>query len=127
VVVKFNPKVYANEANLLKWVEEQLIPLLENQPTLLVLDLFGAHKTQEVLGTFLANDITISLIPGGCTSLVQPLDVSINCLFKDILKVGKDLPLLSWNLRKKEKKNLQPETNRANSSIGGTRREVRQD
>ena len=92
VVVKFNPKAYANEENFLEWIDEQLVPILENQPTLLVLDLFGAHKTQEVLDTFLANDITVSLIPGGCTSLVQPLDVSINRPFKDILKVGSHLP-----------------------------------
>lgn len=87
VVVKFNMKAYANSENFLEWIDEQLIPVLDNQPTLLALDLFAAHKTQEVLDTFLANDIAVSLIPGGCTSLVQPLDVSINRPFKDILKV----------------------------------------
>ncbi|RPB05506.1 hypothetical protein L873DRAFT_1797893 [Choiromyces venosus 120613-1] len=56
---------------------------------LLVLDLFGAHKTEEVLDTFSANDIVVSMIPGGCTSLVQPLDVSINRPFKDILRVSR--------------------------------------
>jgi len=71
----------------LQWIEEELIPVLDNQPTILALDLFAAHKTEEVLNTFLANNITISLIPGGCTSLVQPLDVSINRPFKDIFKV----------------------------------------
>ena len=87
VVVKFNMKTYANTENFLQWIDEQLIPVLDNQPTLLALDLFAAHKTQEVLDTFLANDIAVSLIPGGCTSLVQPLDISINRPFKDILKV----------------------------------------
>ncbi|RPA95463.1 hypothetical protein L873DRAFT_1792226 [Choiromyces venosus 120613-1] len=72
--------------NFLQYIKEQLIPVLQNQPTLLTLDLFAAHKTEQMLDTFLANDITISLIPGGCTSLVQPLDVSINCPFKDLLK-----------------------------------------
>jgi len=89
VDVKFNPKAYANTENFLQWIEEQLIPALDNRPTILALDLFAAHKTEEVLDTFFANDITVSLIPGGCTSLVQPLDVSINRPFKDILKVKK--------------------------------------
>ena len=87
VVVKFNAKAYANAENLLEYLEDQFIPVLNSQPSLLVLDLFAAHKTPEVLDTFLANDIIVSLIPGGCTSLVQPLDVSINRPFKDILKV----------------------------------------
>ena len=87
VVVKFNAKAYANAENLLAYLKNQFIPVLNGQPSLLVLDLFAAHKTQEVLDTFLANDITVSLIPGGCTSLVQPLDVGINRPCKDILKV----------------------------------------
>ncbi|RPA99257.1 hypothetical protein L873DRAFT_1684408, partial [Choiromyces venosus 120613-1] len=94
VIVKFNAKAYANVENFLQYIEEQLVPVLQNQPTLLTLNLFAAHKTEQVLDTFLANDITVSLISGGCTSLVQPLDVSIIRPFKDLLKVIKlDLPL----------------------------------
>jgi len=55
------------------WFEEQLVPILDSQLTLLVLDLFSAHKTQGVLDTFLANDITVSLIPSGSISLVLEL------------------------------------------------------
>ena len=51
-------------------------------------DMFGGHKTEEVLDTMRAHDITVSVIPGGCTGLVQPLDISINRPFKDILKVS---------------------------------------
>jgi len=86
-------KAYANAENFLQYIEEQLIPVLRNQPALLTVHLFAAHKTQEVLDTFQANHITVSLIPGGCTGLVQLLDVGINRPFKDILKVEKpDLP-----------------------------------
>ncbi|RPB01809.1 hypothetical protein L873DRAFT_1566635, partial [Choiromyces venosus 120613-1] len=95
VVVKFNPKAYANSSNMVEWLDEQLVPILEGRPTLLVLDLFGAHKTEEVLDTFSANDIVVSMIPGGCTSLVQPLDVSINQPFKDILRVEEERILLA--------------------------------
>jgi len=88
VVVKFNPTAYANSENIVSWLDEQLVPVLEGQPTLLALDLFSGHKTDEVLDTMKANDITVSVIPGGCTGLIQPLDVSINRPFKDILKVS---------------------------------------
>ena len=87
--MKFNANAYANAENFLHYIEEQLIPVLGNQPALLTVNPFAAHKTQEVLDTFQANDITVSLIPSGCTELVQPLDVSINRSFKDILKVEK--------------------------------------
>src|SRR5437660_671343 len=34
VIVKFNPKAYANTENLLQWLDEQVIPVLEiNQPS----------------------------------------------------------------------------------------------
>ena len=88
VIVKFNPTAYANSENMVSWIEEQLVPILEVEPTLLALDLFAGHRTDEVLDIFKANDITISVIPGGCTGLIQPLDVSINRPFKDILKVS---------------------------------------
>ncbi|RPA94472.1 hypothetical protein L873DRAFT_1846573 [Choiromyces venosus 120613-1] len=86
VVVKFNPKAYVNLSTIVKWLDKQLVPVIESHPTLLVLDHFGPHKTKEVLDTFSANDIIISMILGDCTVLVQPLDVFINRPFKDILK-----------------------------------------
>lgn len=88
VVVKFNPTAYANSSNMLEWLDEQLVPVLNGQPTLLAIDLFSGHKTEEVLDTFRAHDVMPSVIPGGCTGLVQPLDVSINRPFKDLLKVS---------------------------------------
>jgi len=44
------------------------------------------HSTEEVLTTLNSYDIIPSLIPAGCTGLVQPLDVSINKPFKVILR-----------------------------------------
>lgn len=87
VVVKFNSTAYANSENVIEQIDEQLVPVLDGQPTLLALDLFGGHKTEDVLDILLAHDITLSAIPGGCTGLVQPLDVSINGPFKDIFCV----------------------------------------
>ena len=88
VNLKFNPTAYANSSNVLEWLEEQLIPVLNGQPTLLAIDLFSGHRIEEVVDTFRAHDITPSIIPRGCTGLVQPLDVSINRPFKNLLRVS---------------------------------------
>ena len=49
---------------------------------LLVLDEYRVHKSQEVRETAEGKKTDIVYIPGGCTSLAQPLDVSINKPFK---------------------------------------------
>lgn len=105
-----NSKAYANEENFLDWLEEQLVPILKSQLNLLVLDLFSVHRTQGVLDTFLANNIMASLIPGGPTPLLQPLDIRINPTFKDIIKVG-DLPAAFLSLRNKRNKKIDLEDN----------------
>ena len=86
VVVKFNPKGYANSMIILFWLEFMLLPILNTGPTLLVMDLFKSHSTQEIKDWLRAHRIVPSLVPGGCTGLVQPPDVSVNRPFKDILK-----------------------------------------
>ncbi|CAI7817513.1 unnamed protein product [Closterium sp. NIES-54] len=49
---------------------------------LLVLDSYRGHLTDAMLGLLCWNSVTPAIIPGGCTPLVQPLDVSINRSFK---------------------------------------------
>ena len=68
------------------WLEFMLLPILGTRPTLLVMDLFKSHNTQEIKDWLRTHGIVPSLVPGGCTGLVQPLDVSVNRPFKDILK-----------------------------------------
>ena len=48
---------------------------------LLILDSYKPHKATEVL-----NNLDVSYIPGGCTPLVQPMDVSVNKPFKGYIK-----------------------------------------
>jgi hypothetical protein len=88
VVVKFNSKGYANTAVILFWLEKMLLPALENPraATLLVMDLLKSHKRDEVKEWLRDHNITPSLVPAGCTGLVQPLDVPVNRPFKDLLK-----------------------------------------
>ena len=54
------------------------------------MDLLRAHKTDPVKQLLRKSDIALSLVPAGCTGLVQLLDVSINRPFKDLLKQAID-------------------------------------
>ena len=87
VVVKFNPKGYTNTEIMLFWLEEMLQPVLgTGNATLPVMDFFKSHNSGSIQDWLHIHGITPSLVPGGCTGLVQLLDVSVDRPFKDILK-----------------------------------------
>ncbi len=54
--------------------------------TLLVMDSFKGHLTDEVKETAKELNVTRAIIPGGFTSELQPLDISVNRSFKAHLK-----------------------------------------
>lgn len=114
VTVKFNDEVYANEEIILEWIQQQLSSIIHGDnpydgqtstaiglpigtyleshqaPGLITLDAASFHKTQAVLTALRAANITPSTIPGGCTSLIQVLDVSVNRSLKNYLKKAMD-------------------------------------
>lgn len=105
VVVWFNKTAYTNEQIMLKWILTYLIPALSGiqgpstangtapvldpsespNPGLIALDAAQFHKTPKILECLRGYDIIPSMIPGGCTGFIQPLDVSVNGPFKNIL------------------------------------------
>ena len=48
-----------------------------------MLDSFEAHKTEQVKRSFKSKNTDLAVIPGGLTSVLQPLDVCLNKPFKD--------------------------------------------
>ena len=86
VLMEFNPTAYMNDVPFEKYLTHHLIPALGSRPTLFALDLMGSHKTSAILQLFRTNNITPFLIPAGCTSLVYPLNVSINKPFKGLMR-----------------------------------------
>ena len=54
--------------------------------SLLTFDAFSAHKTDDVQSKLVENKSDILMIPLGCTSKCQPMDVCINKPFKAILR-----------------------------------------
>jgi hypothetical protein len=90
VTVEFNPTAYNTEELFLKFIDEELLPALasgsERQKSLLLLDVFAGHTTETVLSKLHSAGIVTSLIPGGCTGLLQPLDTAVNKPFKNYLR-----------------------------------------
>jgi len=85
-LVEFNNKAYMNDKLFLNYIQNHLVPVLGRRPTLFAIDLMGSHKTSAVLTTLWSPNITPSLIPGSCKSLIQPLEVEINKPFKDLMR-----------------------------------------
>jgi hypothetical protein len=52
-------------------------------PSLIILDEFRAHMTASTIDAFEKLGTVVDFIPGGYTSVLQPLDVGINKPFKD--------------------------------------------
>ena len=85
-VVSYQSKAWVDEKQMLKWITDIWMKYTRKRPSLLFLDSFSAHLTDEVKDKFKTYNTTVVVIPGGCTSVLQPLDVSINKPVKAILR-----------------------------------------
>ena len=70
-----------NDDLTMNWVKRVLInfSFLKH---MLVWDSFKCHITENIKNQLKLCNIVMSVIPGGCTKYLQPLDVSINKPFK---------------------------------------------
>ena len=81
---------------MMEYAEKVLIPffnqrklsleLSESQKSMLILDVFAAHRVEEFLKKLQDANICVIFIPGGCTGELQPLDVAVNGDFKASMK-----------------------------------------
>ena len=89
VVVKVHPKGWMDEALIKVWLDEVFMRRpggLLKPISLLVWDMFRAHCCDSVKEKLKEYRTRQAVIPGGCTSVLQPLDVSINKPFKTYLR-----------------------------------------
>ena len=63
---------------------------IKKEPRLLCLNAFVAYLTLAVSSLLKRQGVTLSVIPGGCTGYIQPLDVSLNKPLKDLIKEEQD-------------------------------------
>jgi hypothetical protein len=78
-----------NEKEMLWWIETVWTSRnpFGNSRSLLVLDSFRGHIVSSVKNQLVEKNTNIAVIPGGCTSKLQPLDVAINKSFKSKVKI----------------------------------------
>ncbi|CAI7803726.1 unnamed protein product [Closterium sp. NIES-54] len=90
VVIRAQLWGWMDENLVQDWTTQVLVPFMRplrdegcsRKDVLLVLDSYQGHLTEAVSQTMRLFRLTRTVIPGGCTPLVQPLDVSINRAFK---------------------------------------------
>ncbi len=74
--------VWIDKHVMLTWVEEVLAPYVATAPDdtipLLILDSYQCHMMASVVYKIQELGFEVKHIPGGCTSLCQPVDVGFN-------------------------------------------------
>ena len=95
--LSYNPKHYSNEKEVLKHIDEVILPYVEGerdrlelpeQRALLIMDVFKGQMTDAVLAKLEENNVALIKVPANFTYLFQPLDVqgSVNIAAKQFLK-----------------------------------------
>ena len=69
-----------------EWIDKVWSPYVKGKPALLSLDTFSGHLTSVVKEAFDKCRTKLLVIPGGCTSVLQPLDISINKPLKSYIR-----------------------------------------
>ncbi|CAI7923304.1 unnamed protein product, partial [Closterium sp. NIES-54] len=88
IMVQAQDNGWMDESAAQTWLSKEVLPHLNPQRgqnarrAMLVLDSYRGHITQTMLQSYRTHSITPAVIPAGCTSQIQPLDVSINRCFK---------------------------------------------
>jgi hypothetical protein len=81
---------WMDERVMLLWVELVLKPYVETAPVgiipLLFLDSYRCHMMHSIVDAIQTLGVEVEIIPGGCTSLVQPVDIGVNKPFKNRLR-----------------------------------------
>ncbi|KAK7934312.1 hypothetical protein WMY93_005208 [Mugilogobius chulae] len=92
VIIKANPKGWMDEDKMSEWLSEIYVKrpgdFFHKHPSLLICDSMRAHLTDAVKKEVKQTNSSLSIIPGGLTKELQPLDVCVNRAFKVKLRAA---------------------------------------
>ena len=86
-VCVYSSNAWNNDELMEVWLKSIIVPHVKNKNAIITLDLYPAHsgkKFQKLLKQY--PNIDINFIPGGLTSLHQPVDVVFNKTFKNLMR-----------------------------------------
>ncbi len=87
---KCQANAWMDEEVMIAWVNEMLAPYVATAPNhvvpILILDIYRCHMMPLVVQMIQELGVEVQHIPGGCTSLCQPVDVGFNKPFKDRMR-----------------------------------------
>jgi len=83
VIVRAQEEGWMTEEVMLEWLKIVWGRRPRNQPSMLILDTFKGHLTNSVKNQLRKMKNELVVMPGGMTSVLQPMDVSIIKPFKD--------------------------------------------
>ena len=89
IMVRFNSSGYNNEILQNEWFDKLFVRFFckhKDKHVVLLLDDASFHSNETLKKKCQDNKITLLIIPGGTTSFLQPLDVSINKPLKDLMR-----------------------------------------
>ncbi|CAI7813053.1 unnamed protein product [Closterium sp. NIES-54] len=92
VVVTAHPNGWMDADSVLAWLNRTMNPYVNprfgvrSRKVMLVLDSYREHLTDAVKAKFGELKIVPAVIPAGCTSEIQPLDVAMNRSFKAAIR-----------------------------------------
>ena len=90
IFINFNENAWSTNDIMLDWIDKVYKPYIFKDPllgsSLLIIDKASSHICDEVIESCTENYMNISILPAGTTSVLQPLDISINKIFKTFIK-----------------------------------------
>lgn len=89
VLVHVHENGWMDESGVHLWIEKVWnvhLDFVRNKKRLLVWDMFRSHLTENVKKHLQRSNTATAVIPGGLTSVLQPLDVCLNKPFKDNIR-----------------------------------------